>query len=190
MSAFELVWDSRCGVAESPVWDAANRRVLFCDIGGKKINALSVDSGERETWDLPEVVGSFGLCRTGRLVVALRHRAVLFDPENEGRDRTDPAVIEPTTNRLPGGGGPRRRPVLHPRRRAAHRLPAGPASDVVVGAGGRRGPGGPVARGGGAQGRPRGRCRRAGRAGPADVVGGPAQGRPRPPRRPGRSHGR
>jgi len=24
MSDFELVWDSRCSVAESPVWDAAN----------------------------------------------------------------------------------------------------------------------------------------------------------------------
>ena len=82
MSTFELVWDSRCGVAESPVWDAANRRLLFCDIGGKRINALSVDSGTRETWDLPEVVGSFGLCRSGRLIVALRHRVVLFDPRS------------------------------------------------------------------------------------------------------------
>ena len=36
MSDFELVWDSRCGVAECPTWDAAKRRVLFCDIGGKK----------------------------------------------------------------------------------------------------------------------------------------------------------
>lgn len=40
MTNFELVWDSRCGVAESPVWDAANRRLLFCDIPGKRINAL------------------------------------------------------------------------------------------------------------------------------------------------------
>ena len=51
MSAFELVWDSRCGVAESPVWDAANRRLLFCDINGKTIHALAVDSGARESWD-------------------------------------------------------------------------------------------------------------------------------------------
>jgi len=35
MSDFELVWDSRCGVAESPVWDAPARRLLFCDINGK-----------------------------------------------------------------------------------------------------------------------------------------------------------
>src|ERR1700681_3732827 len=103
MSVFELVWDSRCGVAESPVWDATNRRLLFCDIGGKKINALSVDSGARETWDLPEVVGSFGLCRSGRLVVALRHRVVLFDPKTQAITDLTPAVAEPVTNRMNDG---------------------------------------------------------------------------------------
>jgi sugar lactone lactonase YvrE len=103
MSEFELVWDSRCGVAESPVWDTANRRVLFCDIPGRKINALSVDTGARESWTLPEVVGSFGLCRSGRLVVALRHRVVLFDPKSRAITDLTPAVVEPVTNRLNDG---------------------------------------------------------------------------------------
>lgn len=103
MSEFELVWDSRCGVSESPVWDPKTRRLLFCDIGGKKINALSVDSGARDTWDLPEVVGSFGVCRSGRLVVALRHRAVLFDPRTRGLTDLTAALAEPPTNRLNDG---------------------------------------------------------------------------------------
>lgn len=103
MTQFELVWDSRCGVAESPVWDAPRRRILFCDINGKKINALHVDTGARETWDLPEVVGSFGLCRSGRLVVALRHRVVLFDPATQAVIPLTGAVIEPTTNRMNDG---------------------------------------------------------------------------------------
>ena len=103
MSTFELVWDSRCGVAESPVWDAANRRVLFCDINGKKINALSLDTGARETWDLPDVVGSFGLCRSGRLVVALRHRVVLFDPRAGTVTPLTAPVPEPATNRMNDG---------------------------------------------------------------------------------------
>lgn len=103
MSTFELVWDSRCGVAECPVWDAANRRLLFCDINGRKINALAVDSGDRETWILPEVVGSFGLCCSGRLVVALRHRVVLFDPRTQAITDLTPAVVEPVTNRLNDG---------------------------------------------------------------------------------------
>jgi sugar lactone lactonase YvrE len=103
MSDFELVWDSRCSVAESPVWDATGRRVLFCDINGKRINALSVDTGTRETWDFPEVVGSFGMCRSGRLIVAQRHHVVLFDPQSGALTDLTPKIAEPPTNRLNDG---------------------------------------------------------------------------------------
>ena len=103
MSEFELIWDSRSAVSECPVWDATTRRLLFCDINGRKINALSVDTNARETWDFPEVVGSFGLCRSGRLVVALRHRVVLFDPRTNVLTDLTPAVVEPRTNRLNDG---------------------------------------------------------------------------------------
>jgi sugar lactone lactonase YvrE len=80
MSTFELVWDTRSGVSECPTWDPATRQLLFCDIPAKRIHALHVDTGARETLDFPEVVGSFGLCESGRLVVAQRHDVVLFDP--------------------------------------------------------------------------------------------------------------
>jgi sugar lactone lactonase YvrE len=103
MGDFELAWDSRCGVAESPVWDAANRRLLFCDINGKRINALSVDSGEQASWEFPEVVGSFGLCRSGRLVVAQRHHVVLFDPHSGTLTNLTSKVDDPPTNRLNDG---------------------------------------------------------------------------------------
>jgi sugar lactone lactonase YvrE len=103
MSDFELVWDSRCSVAESPVWDAAGRRLLFCDINGRRINALSVDTGARHYWDFPDVVGSFGLCRSGRLVVAQRHHVVLFDPKSDALTDLTPKIAEPPTNRLNDG---------------------------------------------------------------------------------------
>ncbi|HUB11430.1 MAG TPA: SMP-30/gluconolactonase/LRE family protein [Acetobacteraceae bacterium] len=103
MVHFALAWDSRCGVGESPVWDAANRRVLFCDIPGKHIHALSLDDERHETWDLPEVVASFGLCSSGKLVVALRHRVVLFDPRTRRMEDFTGAVVEPTTNRMNDG---------------------------------------------------------------------------------------
>ncbi len=103
MIEFELAWDARCSVAESPVWDATARRLLFCDINGKRINALSIDTDERETWDFPEVVGSFGLCRSGRLVVAQRHHVVLFDPKTGMLTELTAKVEEPPTNRLNDG---------------------------------------------------------------------------------------
>jgi len=103
MADFELVWDSRCVVAESPVWDPATRRLLFADIMGKRINVLSLDDGAQTSWELPDIVPSFGLCRSGRLVVALRHRVVLYDPrDGTVQDLTDP-VDEPPTNRLNDG---------------------------------------------------------------------------------------
>lgn len=100
---FELVWDSRCAVGECPVWDASTRRLLFADINGKCINVLSVDSGARETWTLPDIVPSFGLCRSGRLVVALRRRVVLFDPRSGSVQDLTPAIDEPPTTRLNDG---------------------------------------------------------------------------------------
>ena len=81
----------------------ATRRLLFCDIPGKRINALSVDDGARASWDFPEVVGSFGLCLSGRLVVALRHHVVLFDPRTEAIENLTEPVDEPATNRFNDG---------------------------------------------------------------------------------------
>ncbi len=103
MGDFELVWDTRCAVAESPVWDAVNRRVLFCDIEGKRINALSVDSGVREGWDFPEQVGSFGLCRSGRLVVSQRQHVILFDTRTGASMDLTGSTGEPAVNRLNDG---------------------------------------------------------------------------------------
>lgn len=79
----ELVWDVKCQTGESPVWDQARNRVLFCDIPAGVIHAYGIEAGTTESWQLPELVGSFGVCATGRLVVALRHRVVLFDPEKQ-----------------------------------------------------------------------------------------------------------
>jgi sugar lactone lactonase YvrE len=76
----ELAWDVPCSVGECPTWDAETDRLWFCDIYGRRLYALHVPSGARRWWDLPDRVGSFALCRSGRLLVALRRRIVLFDP--------------------------------------------------------------------------------------------------------------
>lgn len=103
MSEFELVLDTRCSVAESPVWDAANRRILFCDIEGRRINAFSVATGAHAFWEFSDVVGSFGLCRSGRLVVALRRHVALFDTRTGALSDLTEAIDEPAVNRLNDG---------------------------------------------------------------------------------------
>jgi sugar lactone lactonase YvrE len=101
--AAELIWEGPFATGEGPVWDGRNQRLLFSDIPAGQIHALTPATGARQTWQLPEVVGSFGLCVSGRLIVALRHRVVLFNLEtSEITDFAGP-IDEPETNRLNDG---------------------------------------------------------------------------------------
>lgn len=67
---------------ECPVWDAANERLLWCDIPVGEIHSLRPRDGARRTWTLPQPVCSFGLARSGRLVVAMADAVYLFDLES------------------------------------------------------------------------------------------------------------
>jgi sugar lactone lactonase YvrE len=82
----QFVVAERFAVGESPVWDAERQRLLWCDIPAGTIHALDIDSGERWRWQFDEPVPSFGLARSGRLVVALRNDVILFDPESGARE--------------------------------------------------------------------------------------------------------
>jgi sugar lactone lactonase YvrE len=75
----------RFAVGESPVWDGETQRLLWTDIPAGTIHALDITSGQRERWSFGGPVGSFGLCRSGRLVVALADEVVLFDCHNGER---------------------------------------------------------------------------------------------------------
>jgi sugar lactone lactonase YvrE len=109
VSAAELLWDAQCELAESPVWDARARRVLFCanndsahhDEG--RILGFGVDDGRRQAWTLPEPVASFGMCRSGRLVVALSRRVVLLDLVTSEVTRLTGELDEPAGNQFNDG---------------------------------------------------------------------------------------
>jgi sugar lactone lactonase YvrE len=103
MVEVELLWDAQCPVSESPVWDAALQRVWFCDIYRSRILAYDVMTGDKRDWLLSDWVGSFGLCRSGRLVVALRHHVVLFDPATGKSEDFAQFPDEPAMNRLNDG---------------------------------------------------------------------------------------
>ncbi|MHA6691664.1 SMP-30/gluconolactonase/LRE family protein [Devosia sp. A449] len=81
-----MVIAERFGVGESPVWDAARQWLWWCDIPAGMIHALDVANGTRQRWAFDEPVPSFGLAQQGRLVVALRHDVVLFDPASGRRE--------------------------------------------------------------------------------------------------------
>jgi sugar lactone lactonase YvrE len=81
-----LIIDERFGVGESPVWDGANNRLLWCDIPAGVIHAYALTDGSRARWSFGEPVPSFGLARNGRWVVALRNDVILFDPASGARE--------------------------------------------------------------------------------------------------------
>src|SRR5262245_39947454 len=78
MQELQLVWDTKCEVSESVVFDERRRRILFCDQTGARIYALGLDDDSRRSWSVPGPLGSFGLCRSGRLIVALQRRIVML----------------------------------------------------------------------------------------------------------------
>lgn len=84
-SAPRFILQERFGVGESPVWDAENARLLWCDIPAGVIHALDPSSGARQCWTFGEPVPSFGLAQGSRLVVALRNDVILFHPETGTR---------------------------------------------------------------------------------------------------------
>lgn len=66
-------------VGESPVWDERLGRLLWTDIPRGTIHEWDAASGARRHWTFEASVGSFGLCDSGRLVVACKDRVLLFD---------------------------------------------------------------------------------------------------------------
>lgn len=89
MTQPEVNWviRERFGVGESPVWDAANGRLLWCDIPAGVIHTLDIDTGARRLWEFGEPVPSLGLAKNGKLVVALRNDVVVFDPVTGAREQ-------------------------------------------------------------------------------------------------------
>jgi len=98
----ELVWDSKCGTGECPTWDAETGALYFCDIPNGRLHRYGPATDSRETWQLPEVLGSFALCRSGRLLVSQKQKLMYFDLATG--DLTPFAQIEePASNRLNDG---------------------------------------------------------------------------------------
>jgi len=93
----------RSKLGESPVWDAANRRLLWCDIVGREILAADTGGELLRRWALPDKIGSFGLCESGRWVLGLRKGVHLFDPESEKLTLVVEPGPEPAMNRLNDG---------------------------------------------------------------------------------------
>lgn len=93
----------RTQLGESPVWDAERGCLWFIDIRAPALHRLDVGNQRVDAWPMPEPIGSLGLCRSARLLVALQHSLHFFDPRTGKRERFVVFDGEPEHNRLNDG---------------------------------------------------------------------------------------
>lgn len=67
-------------LGENPLWDSSAHCLYWIDIRRPAIRRLRYDTGEVDTWAMPDLVGSIALTDDARLLVALPSQMALFDP--------------------------------------------------------------------------------------------------------------
>lgn len=90
---FEAANNVVCELGESPVFDDRRQLLWYCDIVKKRLISHSFNDQTTRIFSFDSDVGSLGLARSGRLVIALRNEVGLFDPESCEFHRL--AAIEP-----------------------------------------------------------------------------------------------
>lgn len=91
-SSFELVLDAKAELGECPVWSAAEQRLYFADIKGRRLHRFDPESGDHTGWDLPEEIGCFAPARGGGFIAGLR--SGIFRLEDDCR-RLTPLAANP-----------------------------------------------------------------------------------------------
>ncbi|MBS0589076.1 MAG: SMP-30/gluconolactonase/LRE family protein [Proteobacteria bacterium] len=83
-----LAVDSRCELGEGILWDERAQALLWTDIHGARLWRHHPDSGATRSWRLPDRLGSFALCESGRLLLGLAKGLYLADLRgNEADER-------------------------------------------------------------------------------------------------------
>ncbi|MEO5775126.1 MAG: SMP-30/gluconolactonase/LRE family protein [Sphingomicrobium sp.] len=77
------VWNTQCELGEGPVWVERDQALWFVDIKKKHIHRLDPASGDKRSWDAPEMVGFILPAKSGGFVAGLQSGLHKFD-ETDG----------------------------------------------------------------------------------------------------------
>jgi len=72
---------SRAALGEGPLWDYRENLLYFVDIEGKSIRRYDPETKQEQVIPTPQLVGTLGLCRDGRLLAALEDGIYFTDGE-------------------------------------------------------------------------------------------------------------
>jgi len=86
LSDIECLVAERFGVSESPVWDGARDRLYWSDNTSGNVHAIDLVSRRRLVWRFDGLIGSLGLARSRRVVVAHGDTVSLLDPDSDARE--------------------------------------------------------------------------------------------------------
>jgi len=78
-SSAALVVDCRCTLGEGIVWWAERRSLLWTDIEQSTLWMRRIDDNVTQKWPLPDRLGSFAICESGRLLLGLAKNLAFAD---------------------------------------------------------------------------------------------------------------
>jgi sugar lactone lactonase YvrE len=110
MRGIELVWEVGWPITESPVFDPLENCVFFRSqrplepgVKGAQILRFGAVDESKTIYEMPDRVGSLGLCRSGRIVVALDRQIVIFTPRTGEISPLTRELDEPVGNQFNDG---------------------------------------------------------------------------------------
>ena len=89
----ELYVDSRCTLGEGILWCERREAVLWTDIESRKLWLHRPSSGVTRSWLLPDRLGSFALCESCKLLLALAKGLYFADIDASTGDRLEVSPI-------------------------------------------------------------------------------------------------
>ena len=99
----EIALDCRAVNGESPTWSVEEQALYWIDVKEPALHRFRSSTGEDEAWPLPSDVGAFALCRSGRVLAALRTGLMLLDLSEGTSKLVLPAPYGPRTHRFNDG---------------------------------------------------------------------------------------
>ncbi|MBD0274896.1 MAG: SMP-30/gluconolactonase/LRE family protein [Acetobacteraceae bacterium] len=99
----ELVLDAKASTGECPTWSEREGVLYWTDIEEPALHRFDPRGGDDRVWPMPAQMSAFALCRSGRVLVALRTGLAVLDPASGALRSLAPPPYDPRTHRFNDG---------------------------------------------------------------------------------------
>jgi len=102
-SPFHIALAVGAALGEGPVWSAADQRLIFLDIDGRRLHRFDPAGGAHEHWDLAENAGCIAPAKDGGYVAGMRSGIWRLDAEGRQTVKLADNPTDPTVSRFNDG---------------------------------------------------------------------------------------